>query len=69
MAFNPAEMISNAPKAIIDPYTYSIAFFVPKLCTVDNITMFVGPGVKVTIMQYIKKDVKFMIHLLFKVLS
>ncbi|MNP56746.1 hypothetical protein D3C76_1514980 [compost metagenome] len=52
-------MVSNNPNAIVAPYVYSTAFFVPKLFTVDNITIFVGPGVTVTIIQYIKKDVIF----------
>jgi hypothetical protein len=58
--FNIAEITSKQPKAIVAPYVYSIAFFGPKLWTVDNMTILVGPGVKVTIKQYIKKDVIFM---------
>jgi hypothetical protein len=49
--FKIAEIISNKPNAIVAPYVYSIAFFVPQLFTVDNITIFVGPGVTVTIIQ------------------
>jgi hypothetical protein len=58
--FNIVEIASNIPKANVAPYVYSIAFFAPKLFTVDNMTILVGPGVKVTIKQYIKKDVIFM---------
>jgi hypothetical protein len=67
--FNIAEITSNTPKAIVAPYVYSNAFFGPKLCTVDNMTILVGPGVKVTIKQYIKKDVIFMRKTPFKVIS
>jgi hypothetical protein len=66
IVFNIAEIESNIPKAIVAPYVNSIAFFVPKLCTVDNITIFVGPGVNVTITQYIKKDVIFIAGLLLR---
>lgn len=66
--FRKAEMTSNNPKAIVAPYVYSIAFFVPKLFTVDKMTMFVGPGVNVTIKQYSNKDVVFMRRLLSSIL-
>jgi hypothetical protein len=69
IVFNIAEITSNRPKAIVAPYVYSMAFFVPILWTVDNMTILVGPGVKVTIKQYIKKDVIFMRKTPFKVIS
>jgi hypothetical protein len=51
IVFNTEEIASKQAKAIVAPYVYSIAFFVPELCTVDKITILVGPGVNVTIKQ------------------
>ena len=51
IVFSSADITSNKPKPIVAPYEYCIAFFAPKLCTMDNMTIFVGPGVKVAIIQ------------------
>ncbi|MMZ64311.1 hypothetical protein D1872_266270 [compost metagenome] len=51
IVFKIAEITSNKPKARVAPYVYFIAFFAPKLWTVDSITILVGPGVKVAIKQ------------------
>lgn len=55
MPISNAEIISNKAKATVAPYRYSIAFFVPQLCTVDKITLFVGPGVKLIITEAIEE--------------
>ena len=61
--FKTAEEASSKANAAVAPQTYRIAFRGPKFCTAANITILVGPGVKVTITQYSKKAVIFPIML------
>ncbi|MNP74108.1 hypothetical protein D3C76_1709300 [compost metagenome] len=49
--FKAAEITSSKPKPAVAPYEYLIAFLAPEWFTMDNMTILVGPGVKVAMVQ------------------
>lgn len=49
--FNTTDAVSNVPIAAVTPNTNRNVFLILKLCEIDNMAIFVGPGVIVTITQ------------------